>query len=942
MKSAKPEGSPFPDEYPSYRMPTVEIDRTIATIFLNELTVQVQALKKCVETLHAEPQSTSASIHFIQIIQAIVQAGRIVKIDAVIEIGKSLESYLKAIKDKKINWDHHGEQIVNQVLDFLSEFSHLVPEQINLFIQEKLEFVHACIQKLRQRGQLEEAQSAKKEITGEEKQVIESAPAVFQETFFDSTMFDLFDIELETQCKILSQGLIELEQKPKDQALLASLMRAAHSVKGAARVVSLSPVVRLAHAMEDCFVAAQNQKIEIKVEQVDQLLRSVDLLARLSKINSKEVTIWLHEQLPLIEALIREISVSSDKSATLEIKKNIKKLTQQELINIPNSSASRKIGKEGPKKNETMKTFQTAFAQDRVLRITAQNLNRLMGLAGESLVESRWLSPFGESLQNFKNDLNEISSTLDLLRDSLRKEKLNELTQHCLTDLHRQVNEIRYHLSGRLGELDNFIRRHASLSDRLYQEVVNSRMRPFADGVEAFPRMVRDLAHQLGKRVRLEIEGKSTPVDRDILEKLEAPLSHLLRNAVDHGIELPEEREAAGKTIEGVIKLEARHRGGMLAITVSDDGKGIDIEQLRCKIIEKNLASVEMANLLTESEVVDFLFLPGFSTSINVTEISGRGVGLNIVQNAVQEVGGVVRTVFIAGKGISFHLQLPLTLSVIRALLVEISGEAYAFSLAHIDQVFHINREDVRFIENRQFFHYEGQNIGLISAWQVLELSEPQFTLKRLPVIVLSDGLNSYGLVVDRLIGEKELVVQKLDSRLGKIPDINAGALLEDGSPVLVIDIEDIVRSIDHLLSGGRLTKVAYTQESPVVQPRKRILVVDDSITVREVECRLLQNEGYEVETAVNGIDGWNAVRIGSYDLVITDIDMPRMNGIELLRAIKGDPKLQYIPVMIVSYKEGEGDRVRGMEAGADYYLTKSSFHDATLIGVVNDLIGKS
>jgi two-component system sensor histidine kinase and response regulator WspE len=564
-----------------------------------------------------------------------------------------------------------------------------------------------------------------------------------------------------------------------------------------------------------------------------------------------------------------------------------------------------------------------------------------MGLAGESLVESRWLYPFVEALIRLKKHQNALTESFDQLRDSLREEKLNQLTQHCLTDLQNQLNEGRHQLNERLGELDDFIRRHASLSDRLYQEVINSRMRPFADGVEAFPRMIRDLARQLGKRVKLEIEGKSTPVDRDILEKLESPLSHLLRNAVDHGIELPAERQAAGKSPEGVIKLEARHRGGMLAITVSDDGRGINIEQLRRKIVEKNLISAEMASRLTDSEVVDFLFLPGFSTSHQVTEISGRGVGLDIVQSAVQEVGGVVRTVFTPGKGMVFHLQLPLTLSVIRALLVEISGEAYAFPLARIDQVFLLNRERIDAIENRQFFHYEGQNIGLVPAWQVLELSEPLLKLTQIPVIILKDRLNSYGLVVDRLIGEKELVVQELDSRLGKVADVIAGALMEDGAPVLIIDVEDIVRSIDNLLSGGRLMRVAYTKDMEVVQPRKRVLVVDDSITVREVECRLLQNQGYEVETAVNGIEGWNAVRIGHYDLVVTDVDMPRMNGIELVRAIKGDERLRNLPVMIVSYKEGEEDRLLGLEAGADYYLTKSSFHDATLLNAVYDLIGQ-
>jgi two-component system sensor histidine kinase and response regulator WspE len=768
---------------------------------------------------------------------------------------------------------------------------------------------------------------------------------------FDSTMFDLFCVEIETQCINLNQALIEIERTPKDQKLIESLMRAAHSIKGAARVLNLDPIVRLAHAMEDCLVAARQG--EMSSERINQLFHSVDLLTQMSKVKLKEFNAWLGEHLPFIENLIAELSAFPKPIASIE-----KKEAQVQGI-LPQA--------------ETKKVFQTSVDQDRILRITAENLNRLMGLVGEYLIESRWLSPFAESLQEFKNKLMKIGDAIYLLKDSIKKEYLNEIAQQHLTDVQYQIHVLYVLLNERLGEMDDFIRRHASLSDRLYQEVINSRMRPFGDGVEALPRMVRDLAHQLGKRVRLEIEGKSTLVDREILEKLESPLSHLLRNAIDHGIELPEERKAAGKSEEGVIKLEAHHRGGMLAITISDDGRGIDIEKLRHKIVEKKLINAEIANRLTDSELLDFLFLPGFSTSVNLTEISGRGIGLNIVQSTLQEIGGVVRTLSSPGKGMSFYLQLPLTLSVIHALLVSISGEVYAFPLAHIDQAFLVPRENIQLIENRQFFYYEGENIGIIPAWMVLDLNEPEHIFERLPLVVFSERLNippsvklaacgvnsgassvrdrsksgqldrgsyKYGLIVDCFIGEKELVVQNLDSRLGKIPNISAGALMEDGSPILIVDVEDIIRSIENLLSGARSMQSAHVQEAQTTASTKRILVVDDSLTVREVECRLLLNKGYQVETAVNGVDAWNAIRLYHYDLVITDIDMPRMNGIELSKAIKSNPKLQHLPVMIVSYKEGEEERLKGLEAGADYYLTKSSFHDTTLIDAVKGLIG--
>lgn len=933
-------------------------DYTLLNIFLQELPAQAQAYQQQLQAYQEAPQNLALIDPLLATIHAIKQAGFLVHLNAIVDLGHALEDYLLKLKDKKIKWNEQGYELFLESLNLFKELSVVVDDHVDFFIQEKEAILQNLIQKCQQLSQ-ESAQVPLEKIEQAEKPKVEPTQAA-PEGLIDATMFDLFCIELETQSSALNNGLIELEQNPKDKKLLESLMRAAHSIKGAARVVSLNLVVRLAHVMEDCFVAAQNQQIDLKIEQVDQLLRAVDLFTRLAKVNLREANNWLNAQTSLIETLIKEILASIGQEGEAE-KAKVSQSKQSPVapVAIPNPTPAivpppsvtppvsdnpplKIIPKEVFKRTEpkSVKAFQTTFTQDRVLRVTAQNLNRLMGLAGESLVESRWLYPFGESLQHLKKQHNALSYAFDVLRDNLREEKLNDTTQASLTHLHNQIHELRHQFTERLGELDSFIRRHASLSDRLYQEVINSRMRPFGDGVEGFPRMVRDLARQLGKRVKLEVEGKSTPVDRDILEKLEAPLSHLLRNAIDHGIELPEERQAAGKSVEGTIKLEARHRGGMLAIAVSDDGKGINIEQLRRKIVEKNLVSVEIASRLTDSEVIDFLFLPGFSTAQQVSEISGRGVGLNIVQNMVQEVGGVVHTTCVPDRGVIFHLQLPLTLSVIRALLVEIAGEPYAFPLARIDQAFLINREKVEVAENRQFFHYEGQNIGLLSAWQVLELEEPQLTLKQLPVIVMSDRLNCYGLVVDRLIGEKELVVQELDARLGKVSDIIAGALMEDGTPVLIIDVEDMVRSIDNLLSGGRLSKVTYTKETQASTSTKRILVVDDSITVREVECRLLQNQGYTVETAVNGIDGWNAVRTGHYDLMITDVDMPRMNGIELVRAVKNDPKLHDLPVMIVSYKESEEDRMKGLEAGADYYLTKSSFHDTTLIDAVHDLIG--
>jgi two-component system sensor histidine kinase and response regulator WspE len=429
-------------------------------------------------------------------------------------------------------------------------------------------------------------------------------------------------------------------------------------------------------------------------------------------------------------------------------------------------------------------------------------------------------------------------------------------------------------------------------------------------------------------------------VDRDILEKLESPLSHLIRNAIDHGLETPEVRTKAGKPPGGSIRLEARHRAGMLQVAVSDDGRGIDLEKLRQKIIDRGLNAPEMVRQMTEGELLEFLFLPGFSTAPAVTEFSGRGVGLDVVQDTIRKVGGSVRITTEPGRGTSFHLQLPLTLSVIRAVVVEISGEPYAFPHTRIDRLIRVGRKEVRSLENRQFVRVDGHNIGLVVAAQVLDLPPKPAAGDDLSVVLLSDITGTYGLVVDSIRGEQDLVVRPLDPRLGKVPNLSAAAILDDGSPVLIIDAEDLLRSTDQFIQSGALKRCDSRASGST--RKKRVLVVDDSITVREVERQLLLHRGYDVSIAVDGMEGWNKVRAEKFDLLVSDIDMPRMNGLQLVTAVRADETLRELPVVIVSYKEREEDRIRGLEVGANCYLTKSSFHDNRFIEAVEDLIGRA
>lgn len=781
------------------------------------------------------------------------------------------------------------------------------------------------------------------------------------------SLLELFRVEVETQCAILTEGLLALERDAGTVDHLETLMRAAHSLKGAARIMNLNRAVQVAHTMEDCFVEAQRGSLALPRTRIDLLLQGVDLLTRISQTEEASMESWETEHQAEIELFLKNLSArGSSAGEATAVLPNVEAACPEENfaepVNVPSRSVNTppepspsdgtvflpKAAIETAKANEaaparpSSRTPDAKENQDRVLRVTADNLNRLLALAGESLVESRSLLPFAESLLRLKRRHYELAKSLENLRGALVEKNLDESTATHLHEAQQKALECRQFLADRQTELELFVRRSGNLSHRLYREALASRMRPFADGIHGFPRLVRDLAHSLGKGIKLDIVGEATQVDRDILDKIEAPLTHLIRNAADHGIETPEARQRAGKAGEGTLRLEARHSAGMLMIVVSDDGRGIDLAALRQAIVRKKLSTAELAEKLSQDELLEFLFLPGFSMKDTVTEISGRGVGLDVVQSMVKKVHGTVRISSEFGRGTSFQLLLPLTLSVMRTLLAEIDGEAYAFPLARIRRTLKLPRGKIKSLEGRQHFIDGEQLIGLVTAHQVLDLPETSAPDEELAVIILGDRNNRYGVVVERFLGERELVVQALDSRLGKLKDINASALMPDGSPVLIIDVEDFVRSIEKLASGGRVTKVRAGEREEAKKQRKRILVVDDSLTVRELERKLLHGRGYEVEVAVDGMDGWNAIRTNHYDLIISDVDMPRMDGIELVGLIKKDTRLKSLPVMIVSYKDREEDKRRGLEAGADYYLTKGSFHDETLLQAVADLVGEA
>jgi two-component system sensor histidine kinase and response regulator WspE len=748
----------------------------------------------------------------------------------------------------------------------------------------------------------------------------------------DASLLELFSLEAEAQTQVLSAGLLALERDPTQADQLESCMRAAHSLKGAARIVGVDAGVSVSHVMEDCLVSAQEGRLLLRPEHIDALLQGTDLLMRIATPSNNPEVADIEAYVALMARLLDPaaplVAPAAPVMAELQLEAPAPKVeSPAPAVEPPSAPAPRK-------------TKRTTENGERVLRVTAERLNSLLDLSSKSLVETLRLKPHLATMQRLKRMQSNSLRALENLNVHLKDHALSLEAQEALEDARRLFAQSQQLLMEKNAELDEFAWHASQRAQVLYDTALACRMRPFADVLTGQVRMVRDLGRDLGKQVRLEIEGEKTQVDRDVLEKLEAPLTHLLRNAVDHGIETPEQRLLAGKTAEGLIRLRASHQAGLLVLELSDDGNGVDLEKLRRSIVERNLSLAETAAQLSEEELLTFLFLPGFSLRDRVTEVSGRGVGLDAVQHMVRQLRGAVVLEQTAGEGSRFHLEVPLTLSVVRSLVVEVGDEAYAFPLAHIERMCDLEPADIVQVEGRQHFWHEGRHVGLVAASQLLQRPASQNSGQTLKVVVIRERDAIYGVAVERFIGERTLVVLPLDERLGKVQDISAGALLDDGSVVLIVDVEDMLRSVEKLLNTGRLERIARHSNQVVEAARKRILVVDDSLTVRELQRKLLLNRGYDVAVAVDGMDGWNALRSEDFDLLITDIDMPRMDGIELVTLLRRDNRLQSLPVMVVSYKDREEDRRRGLDAGADYYLAKASFHDDALLDAVVELIG--
>jgi two-component system chemotaxis sensor kinase CheA len=728
-------------------------------------------------------------------------------------------------------------------------------------------------------------------------------------------MVELFFDEASDRIEAISSKLLELERRPNDSELLRDLFRDLHTVKGSSAMVGLAPVNQLAHAAEDLVGQLRDGARAADGPVVDALLATLDgLRAMLGQARAKApVTV---DPGPIVHRLRNPAAAPAQPPAPTDA--------------APAATAA----------------IDDAAARARqTIRVDFDKLDRLLNLVGE-LVLGR------DGLRTAIGALSSVTGELSADRTLARKlagarERLAEAggggavtlaaprTQlHQLSD---ELNRVERVLGDITGDLDHATGRLDSISGELREQVMRLRLVPLGGVLRKHARTVRDLGAALGKRVRLELTGEDTELDKLLVESLDEPLLHLVRNVVDHGIETPDVRAAAGKPAEGVLRLEAAHRGNTVEIRIRDDGKGMDPAALRAKARSKGLVPAGELDAMDDRDALQLIFLPGFSTAATVSEVSGRGVGMDVVrQTVVTRLKGTIDLESTPGAGTTFVLRLPLTLAIIQVLLARAGGEVYAIPLDAVVRTLVVRAGDVALVADRETFAAQGGHVPLIRLAQILELDghDDDTSDEVLHVVLTQQGGDLYGLACDHLVGKKEIVIKSLGPLLSAVPCV-AGATLIGDRCALILDVPAIVSRALRRPAA----RIAASDE-PAVPRAGRILLVEDSDIVRESLRRLLVDAGYQVTTAVDGQAGLELARAQRFDLVSTDVMMPRLDGYELTRALRALPEYRDVPIVMVTSRGERIDRVRGFDAGVDEYITKP--HDRQLLlRAVKKLLGQ-
>ncbi|MCK5539934.1 MAG: hybrid sensor histidine kinase/response regulator [Deltaproteobacteria bacterium] len=740
--------------------------------------------------------------------------------------------------------------------------------------------------------------------------------------------------------------------------LIEVLFREAHSLKGAARAINLSSVEKLCQALESLFSLLKKHNPEPHQALLDLLYDSTAFLERL--IAEPEVLASETGNGEFIALLGRLGEVEKGGLETLlsvtgqEVKPEPVVETEVE----PHPSVEMPLPDEvvTPLPEPVKNVAVGAAPGSETLRISTTKLDELMLVAEEfisfKLAQHQHLLSLRGALQDFpvwekewglvKAESQSLGRTLGDSEAWTHVARFFETNHNFVKNLERQIRD----LGGRI-ERDRLTQ--SGLVDELLDRVKDVAMLPIETLFLSMPRMVRELGRELGKKVDFEFSGGLIEVDRRVLDEMKDPLIHLLRNAVDHGLETPEIRAAAGKDPAGrILCTVSQSDGSSIDITIVDDGQGIDSEKLKQKAIEQGSLDPQTLASLSQESLLELIFNSGFSTSSIITEISGRGLGMAIVREKIDNLGGRIAVSSKIGAGTTFAIHLPVSIAVCRGIRVNVSGREFIFPSLKVERVLRAEKKSVGLVEGRPTIVDEGQVVPLTDLGALLGLEgkggKHDNNKDELSLVLVGSGDRCQALLVDEILGEQEILVKSLGKQLLKVPNIAGATILGSGKVVPILNVKDILENSAESRKGGRIP--GFTTDDHLLmeddhdgESGRRLLVVDDSITSRMLLQNILEASDYQVTTAVDGMAALTLLKSEKFDLVVSDVEMPRMGGFVLTENIRGNESLAEIPVVLVTSLGSREDRERGVAAGANAYIVKGEFDQNNLLQVIERLL---
>ena len=766
----------------------------------------------------------------------------------------------------------------------------------------------------------------------------------------------IFRAEADEHLLTLNNGLLALESGEANEETIHGIFRSAHTLKGSARMLGLEDIGSIAHKMEDILKEVENGNIKPTSGVIDNLLAGTDSISKLLEGEDAEAHVDCDSVLSCLAEVMKKGGAGADQK-TGEEEKPVEAEEEKTEAEEPGPSQqkSQPVSEEGQTEDEPaeqraeeikpseIKPAEKGKTKDAAshktadtLRVDTERLDRLIDVAGELLISKSKIESKTFGAKNLLDELNEFLINFDNLSMNGDKEDARKKLQSMRRTLHDFVQEF----SEDVIEMDVNVQ-------EMQEGALKLRMTPASTLFEEFPRMVRDIARDLGKDIRLDVRGEDTELDKRLLEQLRGPLVHLIRNACDHGIETPEEREKNGKPRQGTVHLQAYHHGGTVIIEIADNGRGMNAPKIKEVALSRGIIDERTANELTEEETYYLTLLPGFSTSSLITDLSGRGVGLDVVKTNVELLRGDMSIKSVPGQGTKIELKLPLTVSIIEALLVYQGGELYAIPLTAVDGVHRVRVGDMVRERGRETLPVHGKLLPLVKLEDLLGLSPlsgHEIRIRseedQIQVVVLQFRNQKLALVVDRLMREQEILVKSLGSHLTRTPFVSGATILRKGEPALILNIFDIFSESDR--AQGKLIRELVAQ-TDVEKRTARVMVVDDSITTRTIEKNILERAGYEVTTAVSAENAIEQLDQApeAFDIFVVDVDMPGKNGFQLTEIIRGRSDTQEVPVIICTSRATDEDKRMGIQVGAQAYIVKGSFDQNVLLETVKSLIGE-